>query len=519
MHNELFNPIDIFTYYQKALVRKEDGSRWGVLGRDLWPEAFLDHIWSGRYSDGSHISESVKAVGFKSFPEHWTETRNERIWEQAILEDFRVKKVILYREDEVAVYVSMKRAEITGNYMTISYPKKLKISIDPAVFQTFVNNYRDTYRRKYKSPMERQDSFRVTYEEIVDEQTFELEILPKLWDFIGVDSKQPLKKLRETVRQADPEEDLSKVIENYEELEFCFRYTDVLHFVQRLGRKRTVAPAPTVRKKSDGFGSWSILLPVCSRVKSSVGRTQAHQDEVASRFNSNRLIELATTSQYDSSDTIGTKACWDSLERFAESLMLTADEEQLTKTECVVGIDEDDPVFSGEESRKRIKVLLYPCQIVFVDISPQLYGRVCKIWNHLAQHAHHSFLVLLGDDIILQDFGWQRRVKQKFHEIADTTGLPFGAACVALWTSRSLDSQHFRWSTAGICGSSEAFSLSNLSIKVATPTCLSCTVDSTPLPLKYTADSRIPLEAMATPVTRSMKSTGAVKSYVSTRCI
>ncbi len=77
MHNELFNPIDIFTYHPDSLVRDSEtkDKRWNFLGRDLLPEVFLEHIWTARHICGSKIKEKSKAVGFKSFPDHWTDAR------------------------------------------------------------------------------------------------------------------------------------------------------------------------------------------------------------------------------------------------------------------------------------------------------------------------------------------------------------------------------------------------------------------------------------------------------------
>lgn len=43
----------------------------------------------------------------------------------------------LVREDELAVYVSMRRAEITGNYMTRSYSKGPTDSYRPSGFPSF----------------------------------------------------------------------------------------------------------------------------------------------------------------------------------------------------------------------------------------------------------------------------------------------------------------------------------------------------------------------------------------------
>jgi hypothetical protein len=40
----------------------------------------------------------------------------------------------------------------------------------------------------------------------------------------------PLIKLKETIKQADPLEDLSQVISNYKELELCFWHLDIMPF-------------------------------------------------------------------------------------------------------------------------------------------------------------------------------------------------------------------------------------------------------------------------------------------------
>ncbi|CAB9513560.1 3-beta hydroxysteroid dehydrogenase/isomerase family [Seminavis robusta] len=440
MHNELFNPIDIFTYYQRILWRNEDGDRWNTLGRDLYPEAFLEHLWTGKDVSGCPIKEGTKSIGFKSFPDHWWEPQNDEIFQEKIIDDPALKKVILYREDELAVYISMKRAERTGYYMTLSYPKDLKIQVEPAAFQIFVNNYRDTFRRRYKSPLER-NMFRISYEQLVKEETFEKDILPLLWDFLGVDNRQPLRKLRETVKQATPDEDLSMVIENWAELEFCFRHTDVNAFPARRNPAmfcNKLAGTNDEREAGPGFrNSWSILLPICSRTKRTTATavmSDKANSEMANQFNSNRLNDLAVSSQYNATseeDSGNSVRCWENLSAFAESLKKTSSPETLARTECLVGIDVDDNVFHGEASRSRIREMI-PCSVRFFDIQQRMYGKVCKIWNYLGMQAQNDFVILLGDDIVLKDECWQSKVFAKFHDIARRTKLPFGAACVAL---------------------------------------------------------------------------------------
>ena len=93
MHNELFNPIDIFTYYPNSLQLGEElGHGWNFRSRDLLPIDFLTHIWAGKLFDGTKIKEGIKAIGFKSFPDHWTDSNNEDIWLREIMEDRTVKK-------------------------------------------------------------------------------------------------------------------------------------------------------------------------------------------------------------------------------------------------------------------------------------------------------------------------------------------------------------------------------------------------------------------------------------------
>jgi len=153
MHNELFNAIDVFTYH--PAVFQQHQPRWTVLTRNLFPEDFLDFVWTGSYASGSNDSDSTdsikpraKAVGFKSFPEHWSDVRNDACFLTAIMQDFRIKKIVLRREDELAVYVSMLRADQTGLYMTHAYPQELRLHIDPAKFQAFLDHYRYTFQKK-----------------------------------------------------------------------------------------------------------------------------------------------------------------------------------------------------------------------------------------------------------------------------------------------------------------------------------------------------------------------------------
>lgn len=389
MHNELFNTIDIFTYHPRVTERSDgpEGNYWSVLGRDLWPLHFLEHIWSGHFADGCKIKPKSKAVGFKSFPEHWRCSYNDDIFEE-LMNDHTIKKIILHREDELAVYLSMMRAQKTGRYMTIEYPKKLKVHIDPAKFQTFVFNYRDTYQRKYKSPFEKRDTFRVTYEEMLDKENFDRSILPLLWRFLDVDVDVEGKQLSDTVKQSPHNEKISQVISNYEELEFCFRHTDV-YFPNECGSCGASTKITMPPRLSEEQHSWSILLPICSRL-----RISEMQDDNSSKthMSVNRHGELERRAEYSEINCEVPKVCWERLTAFSQTLRETTNARRIV-TEIVVGIDEDDPIYNAKEARNRIEHLFDEFQrVVYVSIPRKMYGKVSFCNNF---HADFEIRVLL----------------------------------------------------------------------------------------------------------------------------
>jgi hypothetical protein len=140
MHNELFNPIDIFTYHPRGLLLGDShADNWSYLARDLHPPSRFSNKF------GTTVSRTVPKSNLKSFPDYWNEVGNEYIWREEILVDPKIKKIILSRECKLSTYFSMKRADITGSYLTKSYPKGLKVHVDVVAFQSFVNNYHFTF--------------------------------------------------------------------------------------------------------------------------------------------------------------------------------------------------------------------------------------------------------------------------------------------------------------------------------------------------------------------------------------
>jgi len=137
-------------------------------------------------------------------------------------------------------------------------------------------------------------------------RVFRLNIYPHLCKFLGVSQNATLKilRLRETVKQANAAEDLSALIENYEELKYCFRYSDVTHFAQL--RDQEVTKATIMAHVTDqqhveelcGYGerTWSILLPICSRTVSQEAKPQ-HSHSVHHHASFNTITSLRSHSR------------------------------------------------------------------------------------------------------------------------------------------------------------------------------------------------------------------------------
>ena len=102
------------------------------------------------------------------------------------------------------------------------------------------------------------------------------------------------------------------------------------------------------------------------------------------------------------------------------------------RTEIIIGIDVDDLVFHRRESKERLNALFHPSRVVFVEINKPMYGKVCRIWNRLGHAASGDFVVLLGDDIVLLDDGWQDEVESVFRQMSLITSFPFGFGVVAI---------------------------------------------------------------------------------------
>ena len=180
----------------------------------------------------------------------------------------------------------------------------MKLSIDIPDFQKFLDNYRYTFQQKYKSPFAKQDSFRISYEQLRNENYFDQDIAPKLWDFLGISSDASVRRLDEVKKQSPDNEVLRNVINNYDELRYAFCHTDVSQFRALLPMEAPCSPIRFVETTGNDIGTWSILLPVCSREKVVSSIASNNYD------NKNRFSDLEWLSKYENQILINPELCW-----------------------------------------------------------------------------------------------------------------------------------------------------------------------------------------------------------------
>ena len=122
MYNELFHPNKLLNYFN---LQSNPDFDWTPERRDANPIEFLRQLFTmdPKFA-GDRRKQGAKAIGFKLFPEHWSRAPFD-----AILQDPRIKKIILRRESYLHVFVSMKRALFSGSFIHDSLDHISEISI------------------------------------------------------------------------------------------------------------------------------------------------------------------------------------------------------------------------------------------------------------------------------------------------------------------------------------------------------------------------------------------------------
>lgn len=126
--------------------------------------------------------------------------------------------------------------------------------------------------------------------------------------------------------------------------------------------------------------------------------------------------------------------CMNMIKRFKDSLLNTTTADERSHVFVYVAIDQGDPIYT----EGKVRGLFSGCGLAGVDVTvlhPGYFGNVCTIWNLLAAKAVKDFkvdyLVLLGDDVVLQTAGWKGEIETTMRDTSVGAGLPEGMACVA----------------------------------------------------------------------------------------
>lgn len=135
--------------------------------------------------------------------------------------------------------------------------------------------------------------------------------------------------------------------------------------------------------------------------------------------------------------------CLANLSRFGRSLVRTTwrDTHELCgnhfRIRVYLAIDGDDPFLwePGNESNKA-KDLLRDIGILDVTTISCNYpkGHVCSLWRECAKRAWNDgcdYLVLMGDDVVLEDEGWMGDAHEEFINMATDENVPPGFGCIA----------------------------------------------------------------------------------------
>lgn len=119
---------------------------------------------------------------------------------------------------------------------------------------------------------------------------------------------------------------------------------------------------------------------------------------------------------------------------FKDSLVSTTTADERKAIFVFVGIDQGDPLYN----EGKVRGFFGGCGLAGVDVTmlhPGFFGNVCSIWNHLAVNAVQRFnvdyLVLLGDDVMLETAGWKGEIEAIMRDLSVGAGLPEGMACCA----------------------------------------------------------------------------------------
>lgn len=204
MHNELFNEHYVFTGGASL--------DWSPAARDSNPGESLTAALC------TH-ADAHRAVGFKLFPEHIRRSEAHHALFERMLADRRVRKIVLKRNNRLAVCTSMLRASTTGTYTHRNYDD-VRVAIRPEGLQRFNDTY-DGYYTWLDERLRTQPVCRLTYEALCESPA---DTLAEACAFLGVDAPRAAAISTCFTRQSTTP--LRDAVVNFEELRAAFAGTE-----------------------------------------------------------------------------------------------------------------------------------------------------------------------------------------------------------------------------------------------------------------------------------------------------
>lgn len=213
--------------------------------------------------------------------------------------------------------------------------------------------------------------------------------------------------------------------------------TDALHNARAaVGLGAAESPEKTCATIPRPFPGWQQRLALAPRVESSASAlSQGYKTITALRAAACLWgLLLPVTSFGAGGQDKDNGGCINMLTSFKDSLLSTTTVDERSDISLCIAIDQGDPIYT----EGKVRGCFSGCGLAGVAVivlHPGYFGNVCTIWNLLAAHAvtefKVDFLVLLGDDVVLQTAGWKGEIETAMRETSVGAGLPEGMACVA----------------------------------------------------------------------------------------
>lgn len=179
--------------------------------RRSYPLRFLDEVIFSSYDD------SIKAVGFKLFPDQISNGRERKVWKW-LEKNKDINIVLLHRENLLSYATSNAIARNEGKYSIKSEAERSKktVGFDPRILQKEFE-LREAYMDQILKGTAQHNTYPITYEHLVDNLKTEMK---NIQGFLGLKFEElSINTIKQEVRP------MSQVVENYNELKDHFSAT------------------------------------------------------------------------------------------------------------------------------------------------------------------------------------------------------------------------------------------------------------------------------------------------------